>query len=282
MTGTKKLLVGTVYANDNPLQQQWLDLQLRWLAATTDGYDHVAVLSEPAATDYFQSRTKVLTPPDTTLYASEAHVQGLNVLTDYFRGVGDQYDNFLYLDGDAFPIRKQWLGTLLSRMEPTQKYDESGAAVPGKAKGRYYETAVALRCENLETRWHASVLFAKRAALDHLSFKIGVVGDDLAGQPEEDVHIPAYQSGKRRRLVYPLLRSNQFNLHPLACGVYYDMFYHHCCGSGRWFNLRAKSYYERIVMPVEDLTPFTTKLMADPAGFVAKLAGWNPQRYGTP
>jgi hypothetical protein len=276
----KKLLVGTVYANDSPLQQQWLDLQLKCLSSTTDSYDHVAVLSLPATNDSFQTKTKVLVPPDTTLHASDAHVQGLNLLKDYFVEKKEEYENFLFLDGDALPIRKHWLATLLNRMQPMPKFDQQGVPLPGKDRGRYYEIAVALRCENLETRWHASILFAKKAALDYLTFEIGIVGDDLAGNPEEDVHIPFYQLS-RRRLVYPLIRSNQFNLHPLACGVYYDMFYHHSCGSGRWFNLRAKEYYDRIVMPVDDLSHFTTRLFADPQGFIGKLAGWSPTKYGS-
>jgi hypothetical protein len=274
----KNLLVGSVFANDSPLQQKWLDLQMKYLAATTVGYDHVVVLSEPPTSHYFSDRTKVLTPHDTSLKASDAHVQGLEMLTGNFLARRSDYANFLYLDGDAFPIRKQWLGTLLSRMTVTQRYDAFGVPFPS-TKGREYEIAVAVRSENLERRWHASVLFAKNSALDHLRFCIGLVGDDIAGNPEEDVHIPVYEKD-RKKFAYPLVRTNQFNIHPLAFGVYYDMFYHHCCGSGRWFNLRAKEYYDRIVIPVDDLSPYTEALFRDPNAFVSKLAGWNPARYG--
>lgn len=273
----KKLLVGSVFANSDEKQQKWLDLQLRFLDATTQDYDHVAVVSDGSTSLEFLSRTNVLFPDDPTLEASDAHVNGLNMLLSHFRKIQDDYHNFLFLDGDAFPIRKAWLGSLLARMEPVQMFGEDGTAMPS-ASGDKYEVAVALRCENLESRLHASVLFAKKEALPHLGFEIGLVGNDLLAKPEEDVHIPAYQFG-RRKLALPLLRSNQYNVHPLACGVYYDMFYHHSCGSGRWFNLRAKSYYGRIVKPVESIQPLTTQLFTNPTGFVSRLAGWTPLLY---
>lgn len=275
----KKLLVGSVFADDSPLQQKWLDLQLRYLAATTTDYDHVVVLTPGPANDSFTSRTTVLVPEDTTLSGSPAHVQGLNLLRNHFRDREDYYENFLFIDGDAFPIKKQWLGSLLVKMNTTDRFTE-GAATCLSERGNYYDTAVALRCENLETRLHASVLFARREALRHITFEVAEVGYDLAGNPECDVTVPAYQH-HRRRLAMPLLRTNQYNLHPLACGVYYDMFYHHCCGSGRWFNMRANDYYDRIVPRRDDLSQFTNQLFADPNGFVGKLAGWSPQRYAS-
>jgi hypothetical protein len=83
--GVKKLIVGTVYASDNEIQQKWLDLQLRYLKATTDDFDHVAVVSSGIANNFFEQRTKVIVPSDTTLHASEAHVNGLNMILAYFR-----------------------------------------------------------------------------------------------------------------------------------------------------------------------------------------------------
>lgn len=273
----KKLLVGATFADDSPQQRRWLDLQLRYLAATTADYDHVAVVTSGLTNDHFSRATTTLVPDDTTLHASEAHVNALNLLLELFRSRAGHYENFLFLDGDAFPFRVRWLGSLLYRMEAQQQFDDGGASLP-KQKGREYEVAVALRCENLETRLHASVLFAKACALPHLGFAIGPVGDDLAGQPELDIHIPSYQF-ERRGLAFPLLRSNQHNVHPLACGVYYDLFYHHCCGSGRWFNLRAKEYYDRVLRPCERLDAFTAALMDDPEEFVNGLAGWSRNRY---
>ncbi len=277
--GVKKLIVGTVFANDGELQQKWLDLQLRYLAATTEDYDHFAVLMGEMTNDYFQRRTNVMFPEDKTLGATDAHIAGVRQLLDYFRLHQSEYQNFLWIDGDAFPIRKQWMGSLLARMQPQDRFDDRGVALPGQ-KGRDYEIAICLRSENLEQRLHCSVLFAKKCALPHISFADAIVGDDLAGNPEGDLHLPVYQR-ERRRMAFPLIRSNQHNLHPLAFGIYYDMFYHHSCGSGRWFNLRAKDYYSRIIPPLDDLGATTDKLFHEPNEFIRKLAGWSPARYGT-
>lgn len=277
----RKLLVGSVFANDAPDQQRWLDLQLRYLAATTENYAHIAVVSEGLTNEVFQSKTSVLIPGNTSLTANNAHLQGLNLLLKHFHEVKDAYDYFLFIDADAFPIRQNWLGTLLNKMQPDDaSIDETGNACLLPVRWRDYEIACCLRSENLETRLHASVLFVKKDYLPFVDFKIAEVGLDLCGNPEEDIHLPTYQFG-RRELALPLIRTNQYNIHPLACGVYLDMFYHHACGSGRPFNLRAADFYlQKIIRPIDDVSAFTRQLMEDPNGFIRKLAGWNNLRYG--
>jgi hypothetical protein len=276
----KKLIVGSVFANDNPDQQLWLDLQLKFLRATTVDFDHIVVLSDGLTNDYFESKTKVLVPENTQPKASEAHFLGLNRLTQYFLQHQDQYENFLYMDADAFPIKQNWLGALLKKMQPEERVDyQTGAFLTNKSKGRHYDIAAVLRSENLESRLHASVLFVKTQALHNISFELGIAGDDLAGNPESDVFIPAYQRDLRR-LAFPLIRTNKNNVHPLACGIYFDMFYHHACGSGRPFNLRAADHYMASFIPSQfTVSNFTEKLMANPCEFVHKLAGWNTIRY---
>lgn len=274
-----KLLVGSVFIDDSPVQQQWLDLQLRFLKDTTDSFDHVALLSQGSKTDTFEKRTRVIVPKDMTMQGSLAHEQGLNELLDYFRNNANEYSHFLIIDGDAFPMKKNWMGSLLQKMQPEDQFDNFGSSFPLKPIGRSYDIAVALRCENLESRLHASILFAKKTALEHLSFVYGGFGTDLVGRKEIDIFIPKYQT-ELRHLALPLLRTNKFNLHPLACGIYFDSFYHHCCGSGRPFHLRASDgYLNKIIQPLGDLSNFTTMLMENPSDFVSKLAGWNPNRY---
>ncbi len=275
----KNLLVGSVFVNCSPIQRKWLEIQLHFLKATTDDFDHVVVVSQGDVSDEFKYLTKTLEPRDKTLQGSPSHEQGLNTLLEYFKERRDQYKNFLFLDSDAFPIRTQWMGTLLQKMQPPAQFGDSGMySVSQKVKDRTFEVAAVLRCENLESRLHASVLFAKNEALDHLSF-VYTTGKDLLGWPEEDIFVPVYQN-ERRHFAFPLLRTNKYNLHPLACGIYYDCFYHHCCGSGRPFHLRASDdYLAKIVMPMDNLNLYTEKLMEDPEEFVSKLAGWNPNRY---
>ncbi len=136
--------------------------------------------------------------------------------------------------------------------------------------GPPYEIAVALRPENLETRLHASVLLASREALPHLGFEVSLAGNDLAGKRELDVVMPAYQ-GQRRQRAFPMLRSNRFNLHPLLCGIYYDLFYHNGCGSGRVFEMRGQSYWNHMADEQIDPLPWIDELMADPDTFIARL-----------
>jgi hypothetical protein len=276
----KDLLIGTVYANDLGLQPGWLDLQLKFIAGTTKNYDHVAVVTEGTTNDYFSQRTKVIIPKDTSLRWSEAHLQGLQTLAEYFRQHQNEYANFLFIDSDAFPIRKQWLGDLTMKMKPSEFFDESGHAL--KSRGKAREVAIALRAENLESRYHASVLFVKGEAIEYVDFIIGNTPDkDLLGDREADIYLPTYQI-HRKDQVFPLMRSNQVNVNPVACGIYYDMFYHHCCGSGRGFRVRGRSYWNRVVEPLEDLADFTDELFATPEDFVNRLAGWNPNRYLQP
>lgn len=278
----KSLLVGSVFINDSEPQQQWLDLQLRYLRATTHDFDHVVVLASGIAYNTFGDKTTVLVPQDTTKIGSPAHCQGLNLLLEHFLSKSDEYENFLFIDSDAFPIRKNWMGTLLNQMQATTQFDpKTGAAMPVKGKGRDYDIAAALRCENLETRLHASVLFVKHHALANVNFACGGMGMDLAGNPEEDVYLPTYQH-EMRNMAMPLLRTNKTNVHPLACGIYYDMFYHHAAGSGRPFFLRAAdTYLQKFVQPMEDNSAFTKKLMENPNEFVHNLAGWSPRSYAT-
>lgn len=273
----KDVLIGSVFANDVGIQPRWLDLQLRFIQGTTKSFDHVTVVTEGLTNTYFSDRTQVLVPENNAIKWSEAHLQGLRTLLAYFKERANDYSYFLFLDGDAFPIKQNWLGDLTMKMRPIDLFDESGMAL--RSRGREREVAVALRAENLESRLHASILFAKRSALQNLDFEIGDTPQrDLLGDREADIYLPTYQTA-RRDLVFPLMRSNRMNVNPVACGIYYDLFYHHCCGSGRSFRVRARTYWDRVVEPLEDLEFFTEELMMRPECFVAGLAGWNPKRY---
>jgi hypothetical protein len=271
----KNVLIGSVFANDLGAQPQWLDLQLKFINATTKNFDHIALVAEGLTTDYFTNKTTTITF-DKPITGNEAHLNGLRTLLEYFKERIKEYSYFLFLDADAFPIRKNWFGDLTMKLQPTQLFD-SGMAI--QSRGHHREIAVALRAENLESRLHASILFAKAEALKNLEFVWGEIPSrDLMGNKEADIHMPLYETDLRDK-AFPLMRSNQFNINPVACGIYYDMFYHHCCGSGRPFYIRGNPYWDRVVSPVEDTIQFTEQLMENPEAFVAKLAGWNPKRY---
>jgi len=271
----KNVLIGSVFANDLNMQPRWLDLQLKFIKVTTKKYDHVAIVAEGLTTDYFPNQTTTITF-DKAIVGNEAHLNGLRTLLSYFKERATEYSHFLFLDADAFPIRKNWFGDLTMKLQPTQLF-EAGMAL--RSRGHHRDIAIALRSENLESRLHASILFVKAEALQNLEFVWGEIPSrDLMGNKEADIHLPLYESELRDK-AFPLMRSNQFNVNPVACGIYYDMFYHHCCGSGRPFSIRGNPYWDRVVSPLEDVSQLTEQLMAEPENFVAKLAGWNPKRY---
>jgi hypothetical protein len=268
----KPLLVGSVFINDNELQRSWLDCQLRCLRQTTSDFDHVVVLAEGATTNYFQERTKIVAPSNTKTF-SEAHREGLSQLLQYFLQNGD-YENFLFLDSDAFPIRKDWLPFLLSKMKP-QQILEDGTVVSHKSKE--YEVAGVVRSENLETKLHASVLFVRGQFLKNIEFSLIDPIKDMLIKNDNDITIPYYENYRKKAL--PLIRTNKANIHPVACGVYYDTFYHHACGSGRPADFRTASYYSGITDMKVDLSGYTQAVLDDPWAFVSGLAGWNYQAY---
>lgn len=259
----KPLLVGSIFIHGEPNQMKWFDLQLAYLKATCPQFDHCVWINNEKGG--FAEREK---KGETTIIGrgfgkrqSGAHTAGLNALLTHFMNVADEYQNFLFLDSDAFPIKVGWLSELNSKMGNRNK-----------------DIAINLRSENLETRLHASVLFAKRCALPNLHFKQGSVGMDLIGDIESDVSIPKYQTDLRKK-VWTLIRTNQWNAHPLLAGIYFDMFYHNGCGTGRTFNLRSAKKYWNEIHNDNDPAKIKNQLFANPTEFVGKLAGWCPKKY---
>ena len=288
----KDLLVGATFRDAQPDMLDWLDIQLKFLKATTDNFDHVSFVNANSRYSYAEppghGDLEAFARRDTTVVGvGEAdttqeygplgaqHVNGLNGLLSYFKSRRHDYDYFLFLDSDSFPIRKNWLPLL-------------------KEKIRTWKRMVAsvVRVEQLELRWHSSVLFVVPAALDLLRFGLDEVeGGDLASLQELDVGIGLFQT-KFKRLVFPLIRTNQFNLHPVAYGVYYDMFYHHTFSSRRSVRdggISEKPFYahetgrHQYAMHYIDSQyswdQHTEEFMENPGEFINKLAGWSSTEY---
>jgi hypothetical protein len=244
----KRLLIGTIFIDDSAIQKKWLDLQLSFLQDTTEDFDHIVYLTKPSQS--FEEVTNVVVGDGNT------HVAGLRKLKEVFMENQDFYDYFLFIDSDAFPIQKGWMDILLERMDTFSKTHKK-------------EIACNLRTENLEQRLHASVLFTKKDALNNLEWRINnnpIV--DVMGNKEIDLQISYYQEEKRK-LAFPMLRSNKVEVHPLLCGVYYNLFYHHGLGSGRGDNMRGKNYWNHL--PLVGIDRLTDELMSDPREFIDKL-----------
>lgn len=291
---TKKLLVGATFRDAHPDQVEWLDLQLKFLKATTEDFDHVSFVngrgsySNRENTDlgdissFDAYPTKVIgigearTQRDPSPTSSQ-HIDALNGLLAHFKSERHNYDNFLFLDNDAFPVREGWLGDL------TAKMDEWNRLI-----------AVVVRPENLEIRWHASILLAKPEGLDGLHFQLQHIPEgDFMSVDELDVGIGAFQD-KLKDKVWPLIRTNRLNLHPVAYGIYFDMFYHHTFGAARhvrrgrnthqpWDTLRwgRNNYATQYINPNYAWEQYNERLWQDPTGFISELAGWCTERYAS-
>jgi len=292
----KSLLVGSTFRDARVDQYRWLDLQLRYLHATMppESYSHCCVVNEkalvlsgeeapvPGDMGRFHARTTVVddgssfdtrTDPSPT---SGIHIRSLNRLLSYFKDNRHNYEYFLFLDGDAFPIRNHWFSHLSHVMADWNRL-----------------AAAALRCEALERRWHASILLVHHSALDLLRFSLDLVeGGNIASLQELDVGIGSMQTTMSSK-VFPLIRTNRYNLHPIAYGVYYDMFYHHGFGGKRhvvqgkdvkhpWFSLRGESaqgYCAHYIDKHYAWEQYNEDIMNDPQAFIGKLAGWSPRHY---
>lgn len=259
----KKICIGTIFPNCNELCQKWLDLQLRYIRSSMDfEFDHTSVVQEGKITDFFRNNTHVLRPKKLKKN-SIAHAIGLQTLQKYFLTQMNNYEYFLFIDMDAFPIRKNWLDTLTKKMKNSHKI------------------AIVLRPENLEQRLHSSILFVKREEIPDLKWAVSKVGEgiDLIGNIENDLSLTSHQSGEKRKSVFTMIRSNKTQIHPLLCGVYYDMFYHHSCGSGRNFNMRARPYWDHMVERNFNVEKSINDLFNDPNKFIKQFDSWEKSEY---
>ena len=260
-----KLLVGSIFG-PSKMNKRWLNLQLRFLHETTADFDHVVYLNNVGKHD-FKGVTKIVGMSDVLQdNAGEAHIHALQYLLSEFRRLRNKYDYFLFLDSDAFPIRKKWMSILLEKMCALQ--------VPEK-KMYHRFIATAVRYENLENRLHSSIIFCIPEALDHLTFDMSELLD-VAGREERDVWM-GEKFQEEPWLVLPMMRSNKYNIHPVWSGVYYDMFYHHGGGS-RSAKGRAHRYHDHFASVPHHGDRFRN-LLDDPCGYVSELAGWTPGEY---
>jgi hypothetical protein len=291
---TKKLLVGATFRDAQPDQLAWLKLQLAFLNDTTEDFDHVSYVNGKGrysvrerpdvgnirAFDSYNTRVVGIGEAHTQREPSPTsaqHINSLNCLLAYFKRHQHNYEYFLFLDNDAFPIRRGWLADLVQKMNEFSKI-----------------IAVVVRPENLEIRWHASVLMAKAEALSGLEFQMmRIPGGDFMGIDEWDVGIGRFQDSRRGE-VWPLIRTNRLNVHPVAYGVYFDMFYHQTFGGRRhvkrgrdtnqpWDTLRwgRNNYATQYFNPNYAWDQYNEEMRTDPTGFIKKLAGWSPDRYAS-
>jgi len=245
----KKLLVGSVYG-PSERNSQWYKLQLDFLGKTTADFDHAVYLSGADKSLFGQSiildtveNRWLSTTVDNVTENFCPHIEGVQKIVGYFNT--NDYSHCLILDSDCFPITENWMSLLIEKM--------------GK-----YRYAAPIRYENLETWSHPSFLFIKEKG--EVSF---IPTKPVKNLLNEDIidcgcNIPL-------RDTFPLIRSNKYNPHPIFGGIYWDICYHHCCGSRQPITRSISKGYYAGEQHEEIEKHLFESLVRDPKRYLQKL-----------
>lgn len=191
---------------------KWYPLQSRFIAENTGNYEHAVYLNN--CNKEIFTGCNIIGSCETSEDGKIQHYKGLLKLLEYARSF--DHRAWLILDCDSFPIDPRW-ETIIG-----------------------FRNACVIRVENLDTFYHPCIAYCIDRSMDcKISKHVNLMG----GPEFEELAISANN-------VFPLLRTNKINHHPLMAGIYYDIFYHHCAGS-RDFCARSDSYYD--TMPTADL-----------------------------
>jgi hypothetical protein len=191
------------------LDDRWIDIQLRYLNTH---------LRQPFKVYAFLNGLQRDHRPKFHYSSTEpipSHAIKLNLLADiatFNAKTGD--DLLMFLDGDAFPV-----GDILSHWQ---------------AKSSEYPLMAIQRKENAtDIQPHPSFCLTTIGFWNEIrgDWKDGYSWKDPQGRDVSDVGGNLLGILKERKIAwYPLLRSNQRDLHPLWFGLYDDLIYHHGAG----------------------------------------------------
>lgn len=236
------LAVGSVFSGTGH-NEQWLEMQLTALDRTTPGYDHFVYLNQ--ADERIFKRSIIVGKSMTPNEATPSHLEGLHALRHVFRTGG--YKRYLVLDSDCFPVREGWMPIL-----------DAAMAAAGK---RFASPA---RAENLHFFPHPCVLYTPDPHL--IDFEVAE-GANFLGEVFSDIAC----SGARENW-FPLIKTNRVSPHQFLAAVYYDMFYHHGCGT-RPFGMRPATirYYDHFWSRCDDPLTLFDRIMAERDQFVQSL-----------
>ena len=238
------LLIMSVY-NESSLK--WLEMQRNFIEKNTN---------IPFEIHYYLNNIKkfkyqTIGKSDTIESASQQHLKGLQECLKYSKIKQFKYN--LILDSDCFPINNKYIDILDNKLS---KYNTTTASV--------------IRTENLTIFPHPCACFYKNPK--DINFEIKK-SEDLLGNTFDEVQCVA-------KKIFPMIRTNVVNPNLLSSAIYYDLFYHHGCGS-RKFDMRSMpggefQYYENIGKDPEMLTK---KLFSNPTKFIDTLMQVNPQQF---
>lgn len=248
----KDLLIGSVYKGGTSTRNEtWFYMQDQFIQKTTKDYDHVVILDNQKG-DMVPPSMKVILSYSLNTQARYGHAKSLKHLMNYFRKNKDHYRNFLILDSDCFPVVEDWQSTLTKVM--------------------WRPVACAVRAENFSIHPHPCAFFMRRKALnfDWIDFKVSHCKSAYVrhrGWTDPGCSIPMIRC-------FPLLRTNVVNLHPLYCGIYGNMFYHHGNGSRLLIKSNvSQGYYRSLGVCMPTAQKLLHDLSKNPVGFMSNLLG---------
>ena len=175
----------------------------------------------------------------------------LYCLKELIKLVDQNSDTYLILDSDCFPIQQGWQSMLLNTIS------KNG-----------YQVAAPIRAENFDLFPHPCAMFITNKGMKTLKMipsNQHYYNTNLLGIERQEPTC--------NHLAFPLLRSNQVNIHPVGAAIYYNMFYHHGAGSRQPIPQLA-SFYSCLDSPDSvEWNSSLERLNSDPWAYITKLSG---------
>ena len=243
---TPSLHVVTVYYGKSDVNSLWLRLQQEFLKHTTKNYRFSVYLNDCDKSLFTDIDILGIAPNDIP-----KHNHSLNhlcCLKKLIKLIDQNSDTYLILDSDCFPIQQGWQSILLNAM------DKSG-----------HQVAAPIRVENLDLFPHPCAMFITNKGMKTLEMI-----------PSNQHYYSANLLGVERQeptcnhLAFPLLRSNQVNIHPIGAAIYHNIFYHHGAGSRQptFHSIDKNTLVETLKWKLS-----LKYLDSDPWAYIAKLNG---------
>jgi hypothetical protein len=235
----------------------WIRLCLSQVARRTTGHDFRVLvwdnswLSAHRRIMLRHDFVQVLEPPAPPRQRS--HPAALDALVQ----AAPDAEYLVTLDTDALPVRDDWLGQLLGRLD-------TGATLAG-----VYRDEMAPR---LRPFVHVSCLAIRRADLGRLRVRFARgMGQDVG----QNLTVAVRRDGGR---ISPLRRTNVRNFHFLIGGIYGDLVYHHAAGSRRamFWTSTDPELDERVRTTLRDVA------FRDLDRLIAVLRGFEGDSFGLP
>ena len=127
--------------------------------------------------------------------------------------------------------------------------------------------AAVVRYEILSNLIHPCAVFFNKSILDSINFHV-VTTPNFIGDRFFSVTLD------QELIYYPLIRTNEWNPHPIFAGIYGNCFYHHGCGSRK---VIGDVQYHDIPLQKSSiiLEKITNNFNKNPSRFIKKLSEQN-------